>query len=95
MTTKVVKVTPDSSIGDAANLMLRCRISGLRVLDKNGYLVGMVTEGDLLRRGETGTARLHPRRREQPRSRGRDPNSVPALRRGPSWRLSNCFLRNP
>jgi CBS domain-containing protein len=61
MTTKVVTVAPESSIGDAAKLMLQYRISGLPVLNQKGELVGMVTEGDLLRRGETGTARRHPR----------------------------------
>lgn len=61
MTTKVITVTPEASIRDAAKLMLQYRISGLPVLDEMGDLVGIVTEGDLLRRGETGTARRHPR----------------------------------
>jgi CBS-domain-containing membrane protein len=35
--------------------MINLRISGVPVLDKNGRLVGIITEGDLLRRAKTGT----------------------------------------
>jgi CBS-domain-containing membrane protein len=41
--------------------MINLRISGVPVLDKNGQLVGIVTEGDLLRRAETGTERRRSR----------------------------------
>jgi len=61
MTTKLITVTPESSVGDAAKLMLEYRISGLPVVDQKGVLVGIVTEGDFLRRGETGTQRRRPR----------------------------------
>jgi CBS domain-containing protein len=44
-----------------AKLMLDNRISGLPVVDDRGNLVGMVTEGDCLRRTETGTERKRPR----------------------------------
>ena len=43
-----------------AQLMLKNRISGLPVIDDNGSLVGVVSEGDCLRRVETNT---EPRRR--------------------------------
>jgi CBS domain-containing protein len=46
---------PDTSIIDAARLMLELKFSGLPVVDAGGRLVGIVTEGDLLRRTETGT----------------------------------------
>ncbi len=55
MTREVVTVSPTDSISAAAALMLRHRISGLPVVDGQGALVGMVTEGDLLKRSETGT----------------------------------------
>jgi CBS domain-containing protein len=42
-------------VEDAAQLMMRHRLSGLPVLDENGALAGIVTEGDLLRRAEIGT----------------------------------------
>jgi CBS domain-containing protein len=43
-------------VEDAANLMLKTRVSGLPVVDANGAVVGIITEGDLLRRVELGTA---------------------------------------
>jgi CBS domain-containing protein len=57
MTREVVSVGPDAAIGDAIRRMLDHRISGLPVVDSGGKVVGMLTEGDLLRRGETGTER--------------------------------------
>jgi CBS domain-containing protein len=57
MTKPVVTVEPEATIVEAANLMLGQRISGLPVVDVTGTLVGIVSEGDFLRRGETGTER--------------------------------------
>jgi CBS domain-containing protein len=37
--------------------MIENRISGLPVLDDDGAVVGMITEGDLLRRAKTNTVR--------------------------------------
>jgi CBS domain-containing protein len=61
MTRNVVSVRPDASIVQAIRLMLQHGISGLPVIDDAGKLVGIVTEGDLLRRAETGTERRRPR----------------------------------
>lgn len=61
MTTAVVTVEPDSTVVHAIQLMLQKRISGLPVVDGSGHVVGMVTEGDLLRRSETGTERRRSR----------------------------------
>jgi len=61
MTRSVVSVTPETSIANAARLMVLRHISGLPVIDARGAVVGIVTESDLLRRGETGTAPRHPR----------------------------------
>jgi CBS domain-containing protein len=61
MTRHVVSIAPDAPIVQAARLMLQHRISGLPVVDAQGRLVGMVSEGDFLRRGETGTLRRRPR----------------------------------
>jgi CBS domain-containing protein len=61
MTRRVVSVRPDSTIADAARLMMTAHISGLPVLTARGKLVGIVTEGDLLRRAESGTQRRRPR----------------------------------
>jgi CBS domain-containing protein len=57
MTRDVITVTPDASIVEAANLMLRHHISGLPVVDGAGRLTGIVTESDFLRRSEIGTGR--------------------------------------
>jgi len=61
MTPEVVSVGPDASILEAIRLMLQNRISGLPVVDPQGKLVGVVTEGDFLRRAETGTERKRAR----------------------------------
>ncbi len=61
MTPDVITVEMDSSILEAARLMLQHRVSGLPVVDSAKNLVGIVTEGDFLRRRETGTQRRRPR----------------------------------
>ena len=58
---RVTTIAPDATVAEAARLMLEHSISGLPVVDAKGKLVGMVTEGDLLRRSETGTERRRPR----------------------------------
>lgn len=54
----VLSVAPDDPVRKAAELMLRYGVNGFPVLDQ-GKLVGMVTQGDFLRRAETGTERYH------------------------------------
>lgn len=61
MTRNVITVKPDESILVAARLMLQDRISGVPVVDDNDTVVGVVTEGDFLRRGEIGTTRQRPK----------------------------------
>ncbi|RUX42643.1 CBS domain-containing protein, partial [Mesorhizobium sp. M7A.F.Ca.US.014.04.1.1] len=61
MTTAVVAIDPSASIADAAGLMLSSKISGLPVIRRDGALVGIISEGDLLRREELGTQRKRPR----------------------------------
>jgi CBS domain-containing protein len=61
MTVNPVFISPDESIVEAIRLMLQRKFSGLPVVDSTGALVGIVTEGDLLRRTETGTQRKRPR----------------------------------
>jgi CBS domain-containing protein len=57
MVRAVVTASPDTTVEKLARLMINLRISGVPVLDGDGRLVGIVTEGDLLRRAETGTER--------------------------------------
>jgi CBS domain-containing protein len=61
MTRYILSVGPQSPIVEAIELMLDNHVSGLPVIDEVGQLVGILTEGDLLRRGETGTERHRPR----------------------------------
>ena len=61
MTQNVVRVRPEASILEAIRLMLQNRISGLPVVNTADQLVGVVTEGDLLRRAEIQTERKRPR----------------------------------
>ena len=61
MTLGVVSVQSNASVMRAVQLMLQNEISGLPVVDDKGSLVGIVTEGDFLRRGELGTQRKRPR----------------------------------
>ena len=60
MTRQVVSVGAEASMLEAIRLMLQHKISGLPVLDGEGLIVGVVTEGDFLRRAETGTERKRP-----------------------------------
>jgi CBS domain-containing protein len=57
MTRPVITVTPETTIVDAANTMLQKHVSGLPVVDAAGKLVGIISEGDFVRRSEIGTQR--------------------------------------
>ena len=57
MTRQVITVASDAPIVDAANIMLDKHISGLPVVDQAGKLVGIVSQGDFIRRAEIGTQR--------------------------------------
>jgi len=57
MTHQVITVGPDTTIFEAAELMLQNHVSGLPVLNASGKLVGVVSEGDFIRRAEIGTQR--------------------------------------
>ena len=61
MTVTVISADPDATVLQAARYMLQHHISGLPVIDKTGKLVGIVSEGDFLRRRETHTDRRRSR----------------------------------
>ena len=61
MTSPVVTIGADATIAEAVNAMIEHRVSGLPVVDAHDALVGMLTEGDLLRRAELGTGRKRAR----------------------------------
>ena len=57
MTTHVVTVQPDTTVQNIAGLLLERRISAVPVVDRDGRVVGIVSEGDLMRRPESGNER--------------------------------------
>src|SRR6202051_3657890 len=57
MTRPVITVTPETTIVEAANTMLQRHVSGFPVVDAAGKLVGIISEGDFIRRSEIGTQR--------------------------------------
>jgi CBS-domain-containing membrane protein len=57
MTTPAVSSSPEGPIREIARLMLNAHISAVPILDGPQHLIGIVTEGDLLRRSEIGTER--------------------------------------
>ena len=61
MTSTVISVQPNATILQAARQMLQHHISGLPVIDQGGEIVGILSEGDFLRRRETATERRHSR----------------------------------
>ena len=63
MTTEVVTVSPETTVQELAKILSEKGISGTPVVDGNQKLVGIVSEGDLLHRAETGTERRVQRRR--------------------------------
>ncbi|HWP24986.1 MAG TPA: CBS domain-containing protein [Xanthobacteraceae bacterium] len=60
MVTNVITVGPNACVQDVAAILLKNHISAVPVVDANGTIVGIVSEGDLMRRAETGTLRRRP-----------------------------------
>ena len=57
MTQHVVTIGTDAPISEAVDTMLRHHVSGLPVVDADGDLIGIISEGDFIRRAEIGTQR--------------------------------------
>jgi CBS domain-containing protein len=57
MTSNVITVSPDAPVGQIASLLLQHRISALPVTDYDRHVLGIISEGDLMRRPESGTER--------------------------------------
>lgn len=55
MTAKVVAVGPDTTVSDIAKLLVEKRISAVPVVDAAQRVIGIVSEGDLMHRPESGT----------------------------------------
>ncbi|WP_298105978.1 CBS domain-containing protein [Bradyrhizobium sp.] len=61
MSRHVITIAADASVSDAVRTMLSYRIGGLPVIDSSGKLVGMLSEGDFIRRVELGTEKRRSR----------------------------------
>ena len=59
MVSNVISVGSQASVQEVADVLLRNRISGAPVIGPDGELIGIVSEGDLMRRPEAGTERRH------------------------------------
>lgn len=57
MVSPVITVSPDTSVGEVAKLLLEHRFSAVPMVDPQGKLVGIISEGDLMHRAEAGTER--------------------------------------
>jgi CBS domain-containing protein len=57
MVRNVITTSPEGTVGEVADLLRTHRISALPVADADGKAVGVISEGDLLRRTEIGTER--------------------------------------
>ena len=60
MVRDVITVGPDDTVADAAKLIAQNDVSALPVVDEDGHLVGIISEGDLMNREEIGTEVHHP-----------------------------------
>ena len=91
MRTKVVKISPDNSVRHAAEVMLANSISGLPVVDDDGRLVGIISEGDLIRRTELGSREIASiAKLDLPAEKRAD-----AYVRRSSWRVGDVMTQNP
>lgn len=59
MTRSVVSISSDSTVFDAAELLISMHFSALPVVNGKGELIGIVSEADLMRRPEIGTTPHH------------------------------------
>ena len=59
MSRNVATVSPETTVKEIAEMLLGRHISAVPVVDGAGVVVGIVSEGDLVRRQETGTEK-HP-----------------------------------
>lgn len=87
MTRGVISISPEHSVSHAARVMLENRISGVLVCDDDRRLVGVLSEGDLLRRAELGSAAW--------RGAGKDEDRAEPERftKSHSWRVGDVMTQ--
>jgi CBS domain-containing protein len=57
MVTNVITVGPDATVQEVAEILLKNKISAVPVVSQGGKILGIVSEGDMLRRVESHTLR--------------------------------------
>ena len=90
MTTKIVKVSPDNSVRHACKIMLDNHVSGIPVVDDDGHLLGIISEGDLIRRTELGGGAFAPTDTAMPAEARAD-----AYVKRTSWKVGDTMTRDP
>lgn len=88
MTRRVLTVSPEHSVRHAARLMIDNRISGLPVCNDEGSLVGILSEGDLLRRSELGSEALK-------ETGSRPQQGLETYIKAHSWRVGDVMTKDP
>jgi CBS domain-containing protein len=91
MTATLVKISPDNSVEHAARTMLENSVSGLPVVDDMGQLVGIISEGDLIRRTEVGAGELAPLAGTKVSHEDRAHDYI----KRHSWRVGDAMTGNP
>jgi CBS domain-containing protein len=86
MSVDLVTVGPGHSIAHAIQIMLDSKVSGLPVIGNDGKLIGMLTEGDLMRRFELGGG-------NSTSISGGNDNPTDYIR-SHSWRVSDVMSRD-
>jgi CBS domain-containing protein len=61
MTTQITTIRPETTVAEAARLLIEKDVSALPVVDETGCLIGILSEADLLHRAEIGTETRRPR----------------------------------
>jgi CBS domain-containing protein len=91
MTANVVSVSPEHSVRHVARIVLDHRISGLPVIDDDGRVVGILTEGDLMRRSELGVQALAPVDRQS----STEESNAGAYVKSHSWKVADVMTSDP
>jgi CBS domain-containing protein len=89
MSRAIVTVMPGHSVRHAAQIMLDHKVSGVPVVEGNDRLVGILTEGDLLRRVEYGLTGSRPHWIESVASEGAARDFV----KSHSWRVADVMSK--
>ena len=91
MTTALVTSSPDNGVRHAAKLMSDQHVSGIPVVDDDGRLIGIISEGDLIRRTELSSGAFS---LKTDMGLGPDERANAFVKRC-AWRVSDVMTPNP